>query len=77
MSMPELMTAVRAAVKDRLLTTPEAAQLLQVTPGTLENWRVTGRYELPFVKVGRRVRYRESSLVEWLNRRTSEAGATA
>ena len=76
MPTPALFMAARSTTNDRLLTTPEAAELLQVKPTTLENWRVTGRYSLPFVKVGRRVRYRESTLLEWLSLRTSEAGAT-
>ena len=54
-----------------------AADLLDVTPGTLSVWRSTGRYNLPFVKIGRKVRYRRADLLAWLERRTRETGATA
>jgi len=54
-----------------------AADLLDVTPGTLSVWRSTGRYNLPFIKVGRKVRYRRTDLLAWLERRTRENGATA
>lgn len=51
---------------DRLLTTPEAAALLDVSPQTLEVWRCTKRYPLPYVKIGRNVRYRKSGIVGFL-----------
>jgi len=54
----------------KLLTRPEAAEYLGVTPQTLAAWQVTGRYSLPLVKVGRSVRYRLSDLERWLASRT-------
>lgn len=60
-----------------LLSEQEAANVLGVKPGTLSVWRSTGRYELPFIKVGRSVRYRASDLESWLSERTRESGATA
>ena len=54
-----------------------AADILDVTTGTLSVWRSTGRYNLPFVKIGRKVRYRRADLLAWLERRTRETGATA
>ena len=65
-----------AALND-LLDQNEAAQLLHVTPGTLSVWRSTGRYSIPFVKVGRSVRYRRSDLNSWIDSRTQTNGATA
>ncbi len=48
---------------DDLLTTPEAADFLDVAPGTLEVWRSTKRYSLEYVKIGRRnVRYKRKVL---------------
>ena len=41
-----------------LLDQSEAAKLLNVSPLTLNGWRTNKRYALPFVKVGRLVRYR-------------------
>ena len=55
----------------------EAAKILDAKPSTLSVWRSTGRYCLPFVKIGRKVRYRRSDLAAWLERRTRESGSTA
>ena len=60
-----------------LLSEQEAAQILDTAPGTLSVWRSTGCYNLPFVKVGRKVRYRRSDLVAWLDARVRQSGATA
>ncbi len=54
----------------------EAAEILGVAPGTLSVWRSTGRYSLPFVKVGRNVRYSRTGLHAWLESRTRNNGAT-
>lgn len=54
-----------------------AAEILCTTAGTLSVWRSTGRYALPFVKIGRKVRYRVSDLEAWLEQRTRASGATA
>lgn len=54
-----------------------AAAFLGVSAGTLSVWRSTGRYCLPFIKVGRKVKYRKSDLIAWLESRTRETGATA
>lgn len=53
-----------------------AAEILGVTPGTLQVWRSTGRYSIPFVKVGRLVKYRRSVLESWIESRTRVSGAT-
>jgi len=60
-----------------LLTENEAAAYLDVTTGTLAVWRSTGRYKIPFIKVGRNVRYKQDDLDAWLNQRTRSSGATA
>ena len=48
-----------------LLTTEQAADYLGVKPRTLESWRLKG-IGLPFVKVGRLVRYLQTTLDDWL-----------
>jgi excisionase family DNA binding protein len=53
-----------------LLTRVEAAEYLGVQPQTLAVWATTGRYQLPFVRIGRCVRYKVSDLDAWLERRT-------
>jgi len=45
-----------------LLTPKKAAEILGVAIGTLAVWRCTARYPLPFVKIGRRVMYREQDI---------------
>ena len=60
-----------------LLNEQEAAQILDTAPGTLSVWRSTGRYNLPFLKVGRSVRYRRTDLLAWLDARVRQSGATA
>lgn len=71
MSLQEIIAAHKS-----LLDEKQAAEILDVTPGTLAVWRSTGRYALPFVKVGRNVRYRPSDLDRWLEDRTRDNGAT-
>ena len=59
-----------------LLDDIAAAAMLDVSPGTLSVWRSTGRYALPFLKIGRKVRYRRADLDAWLAARVRETGAT-
>ncbi len=63
------MNAV-SLVSNPLLTREEAAEYLNVRPQTLALWATTGRYDLPMVRVGRRVRYRLSDLDRWIAKRT-------
>lgn len=60
-----------------LLNEKEAAQILDTSPGTLSVWRSTGRYNLPFLKIGRNIRYRRSDIMAWLDARVRQTGATA
>jgi len=41
--------------KPELLNRNDAADYISVKPQTLSVWATTGRYSLPFVKVGRKV----------------------
>lgn len=43
---------------NKLLTPAQVAELLGVTEHTLAVWRCEQRYELPYMKCGRLVRYR-------------------
>ena len=57
----------------RLLDEAAAAAYLGLTnPQTLAVWRSTKRYPLPYVRVGRSIRYRESDLNAWLESRTCQ-----
>jgi excisionase family DNA binding protein len=64
------------AAGTNLLDDQAAAELLDVSPGTLSVWRSTGRYKLPFLKIGRKVRYRRADLLAWLEGRLRANGAT-
>ncbi len=52
------------------MTEEAAARILGIKPQTLSVWRCTGRYGLPFSKVGRAVRYSRKDLEAWLAERT-------
>ena len=68
---PRIFTIQRSVDMDApLLNDSETARQLGIKPSTLQNWRSTGRYNLPYLKVGGRVRYRQSDVDEWLTRRT-------
>lgn len=68
--MPTRDALTSALNADPKLNEAEAAEYLGVSPGTLTVWRSVGRYNLPYVKVGRLVRYRKSDLDAWLHQRT-------
>ena len=57
------------AIRPDFLNETEAADYLEVKPHTLATWRTTGRYSLPFVKIGSKVRYRREALDAWLKSR--------
>ena len=50
-----------------LLTIEQAAEYLSIAPGTLYNWRHTGKVHLPpAVRLGSSVRYRRADLDEFI-----------
>ena len=61
---------LNATTRPKLLTEAEAADYLSVEPQTLCAWRSTRRYNLPFIKVGRLVRYRPEDVEAFLESRT-------
>jgi predicted site-specific integrase-resolvase len=56
-------------VDTKLLTSEQVADILGVTGHTLAVWRCTGRYDLPYVKSGRLVRYREADVTGFIEKR--------
>lgn len=60
-------------VQQDLLNTAEAAAVLGVTARTLEVWRHTKRQLIPFLKIGRLIRYRRRDLESWLASRLVDA----
>lgn len=59
-----------------LLNEQQAAAILDIKIGTLQVWRTTGRYKLPFIKIGRNVRYKREDLEAWIVSRQRTSGAT-
>lgn len=55
------------------LTVKEAAEYLGITPRTLDVWRCTRRYPIPYTKVGNRIRYSKEDLDAWLASRVVDA----
>lgn len=60
---------------DTLLHTPDLAQRLGVSPRTLEHWRLNQQGP-PYVRVGRRVVYREGDVAAWLEKHAAGAIST-
>lgn len=61
-------------VKDtdqKLLSRKEAAKYLGCTAGTLAIWKCTKRYSLPYVRIGRNIRYKLSDLIDFINNNVS------
>ena len=50
-----------------LLTPGQVASFLGIAPETLNVWRCTQRYHLPYIKVGRLVRYRKTDVEHFID----------
>lgn len=64
------MAVVGEIREGELLSRDETARLLGIEKSTLEAWATTGRYGLPFVRIGRLAKYRRSDLDAFIERRT-------
>lgn len=53
---------------DKLLTRKQAAELLHCKEATLAIWKCTKRYSLPYVKIGKNVRYRLSDIKRFIEK---------
>ncbi len=60
---------------NQMLTTREAAERLGVKEQTLGIWRCVGRYNLPYCKIGRSVRYRAHDVEQFIQSRCVGAPA--
>ena len=62
----------------KLLTEAEVADLLGVKPATVESWRIRGiGPRLPWIKVGRAVRYRLADVERVVAEGTKSTGEAA
>jgi len=57
---------------EQLQEPSETAHQLGVSTGTLAVWRATKRYDLSYVKVGRKVMYQPSMVQDFINRNIME-----
>ncbi|MBA3858317.1 MAG: DNA-binding protein [Cyanobacteria bacterium PR.3.49] len=64
-----------AFVRSALLTRREAAVYLGVSEQTLAIWKCTGRYNLPYIKIGRLVKYKLTDLDAFIARNHKTASA--
>ena len=64
-----MATANQSPQASSLLTPERAAEMLGTTPGTLGVWRCTGKVIVPYVKVGRSVRYDPADLQRFIDSR--------
>ncbi len=51
---------------DLIIDTSEAAILIHTPEKSLIKWRSTGEHNIPFIKIGRNVRYRTKDLRVWI-----------
>lgn len=58
-----------------LMTPEEVADYLKVSKETLNVWRCTKRYNLPYVKAGRLVRYRSDDVEAFIASRMQGGAA--
>lgn len=73
MSSPAIHSILFSPTKkfsDELLSRAEAAEYLGVTKSTLAVWASVKRYGLPYVKMGRLVKYRKTALDAFIENRT-------
>jgi hypothetical protein len=53
-----------------LLNNKEAAAYIGITAPTLDIWRCTKRFNIPYIRVGRLIKYRQETLDTFLASRT-------
>lgn len=53
----------------KLLTTEQTGALLNISPGTLTIWRCKNTYPLAYIRVGRLIRYLESDVLRFIEKR--------
>jgi len=82
---PEQVTEVKKQIVEALglprtpvnLTPEQTGEVLDTSINTLSVWRTTGRYNLPYTKISRRVAYPINGVAEFLLKRTvSHTGET-
>lgn len=57
-----------------LLTRKEAAEYLNITLNTLCRWMKKDTYEMPYVRIGKSIRYRKEDLISFVDRHVVKSG---
>jgi excisionase family DNA binding protein len=60
-----------------LVSRKEAAKQLGIAPQTLAQWACSGRYNLPYVKVGRSAKYRKVDIDNFIEANVQINGVAA
>lgn len=60
-----------------LLTPGQVAEILGVTVGTLSIWRCLHRYNLPYKKIGRLVKYETQAVADFIDGRDGPCDPSA
>lgn len=55
---------------DALIDTDGASNLLSVPSATLAKWRSTGEVRIPYIRLGRQIKYRTSDLKRFIETST-------
>lgn len=66
------MTTLNDMNPDQLLDTATASAFLTIPEATLAVWRVRKNVMLPYVKLGKNVRYRVRDLIEFIEAQTKD-----
>lgn len=64
------VTTIRRDSMNNLMTIEEAADYIRMKPKTVRNW--VGLRKIPFIKLGRNVRFDMKVLEKWLQRKSVE-----
>ena len=56
---------------ESLLNYTDVAKILGVQPRTIRDW--TSKHKIPHIKIGQTVRYRESDVQDWTDKRFIES----
>ena len=62
MGVAELLNTATQEQHGTLLTRKEAAEFLGYSEQTLAIWKCVNRYPLPYLKIGRKIRYKLADL---------------
>lgn len=58
---------------DSLITSKKAAEILCIREDTLRRWRTIGKGPA-FIKDGNMIRYSQSEIQSWINKRSNNSG---